>query len=181
MWFAGYALFTLKIIHSVPLKPEEKTEAIVALTGDSHRIQTAMDLWSDGLAPQIFISGVHRNVKKDEILKDWKQKSDKTTPECCFVIGYKATNTEENGLEVYDWVRKNNIRSIRLVTSNYHMPRSILEMRTQMPNLKIIAHPVEKSEFSLNTRKFLKITFLEYHKCIYRNFQIIGRKFGIAS
>jgi len=33
-------------------------------------------------------------------------------------------------------------RSVRLVTSSYHMPRSLLEFSRAMPGVRIVPHPV---------------------------------------
>jgi len=53
-----------------------------------------------------------------------------------------AIDTRENAAETAKWCHDNSIRSVRLVTAAYHMPRSRLEFAYTMPDVKIIEHPV---------------------------------------
>ena len=86
-------------------------------------------------------------------------------------IGHNAFNTEGNAKETSAWVKQNDIKSIRLVTSNYHINRSIIEFYKQDPNLTIVAHPVysEKIEkkwwtswqtFSLISKEYNKFLYI---------------------
>lgn len=62
--------------------------------------------------------------------------------ECCIVLGYSAGNTRGNAAETAAWMAAENFRSLRLVTANYHMPRSLLEFTRAMSGLTIVPHPV---------------------------------------
>ena len=80
------------------------------------------------------------------------------------------TNTVENAIETSEWIRKNNVKSIRLVTSNYHIPRSLEEFRSLNPQVKIIPHPVYSENVSpqwwKNGGSFYLIAS-EYNKFLY--------------
>ena len=62
--------------------------------------------------------------------------------ECCVELDSISTNTYSNALETLKWVKKNNISEFILITSNYHMPRAILEFKNRMPNQQIFTYPI---------------------------------------
>lgn len=53
----------------------------------------------------------------------------------------QAVNTHDNGIRSAEWLKDHGYRSVYLVTDDYHMPRSILELRNGGYNGHII--PVE--------------------------------------
>ena len=61
---------------------------------------------------------------------------------CCIVLGHEADNTLGNARETANWMHREGYRSLRLVTSWYHMRRSLLEFDRAMPQITIVAHPV---------------------------------------
>lgn len=166
LWLVGFIVFSLSALSYQPQNPNTKTDAIIALTGGNYRISTGMELMADGMAPQLFISGIFEHVGMDEIMHNWPQ--DKTQPDCCIVLGRKARSTVENASETAAWVYENNIKSLRLVTSNYHMRRALREFHNAMPDIKIIAHPVTKPDYLAHDYKFWELAFSEYHKTLYR-------------
>ncbi|MAE51419.1 MAG: hypothetical protein CMH27_06390 [Micavibrio sp.] len=177
IWLAGLTFYTVKIIAAKPVQSTKKTEAIIVLTGGNYRIETGMQLWSQNLAQELFITGVYKNVTRRDILEEWQGKM--RLPHCCLTLGYKAQTTEENAREVKDWVDDNYIRSARLVTSKYHMPRALFEFHILMPDLDIIPHPVEIEDYPLNHPVFWRLALLEYHKMLVRQFEhISGLRFS---
>jgi len=64
------------------------------------------------------------------------------------IIERASKNTVENAIKTNEWIKDNNIKSIRLVTSNYHMPRSVLEFKSQNAGVKIILNPVYSDKVS---------------------------------
>lgn len=150
-WAAGFVIFASTLPSETP--PEtEKTDAVVVFTGGSLRLETGLQLLSAGAAKKLFISGVHRGVDVEELKRVWKQAPG--TVDCCIVLGYEADDTTGNARESADWVRKEGMTSIRLVTADYHMPRSLLEFRTLVPGVKVLAHPVHPSH--VKTREWFK-------------------------
>ena len=51
-------------------------------------------------------------------------------------------DTIENASETATWSSRHRISSLRLVTAAYHMPRSMLEFRQAMPDMRIVSNPV---------------------------------------
>lgn len=170
-WFCGFIWFGQKI-NSYPNYNSEHTDAIVVLTGGRNRIAEAIRLLNDNMAEHLFISGVEKRTKMKDIM-------DKTgmylnNPEKA-ELGYNATNTIENALEIKNWIEKNDIKSVRLITSNYHTPRSLAELEALHVSLKIIADPVYSERVapywwqSWGTFKLIVGEYNKYLVVIFRN------------
>jgi uncharacterized SAM-binding protein YcdF (DUF218 family) len=67
-----------------------------------------------------------------------------------------------NARETAAWIAAQKIRSIRLVTSDWHMRRAVLELRRTVPGDVVIIPD------AVPTRPSLKMLFLEYHKLLAR-------------
>lgn len=151
-----------------------KTDAVIVLTGGKYRIQLGYRLLREGFGKKLFISGVHDGVRMSEIDPRFAKKT--KLLQCCVVLGYEARSTKENALEVKDWVEKQNYMSFRLVTTDYHMPRSLVEVRNQLPNHKIIPHPVlkdrRKYERWWQNYQFSFFLFKEYLRYIGSNVRV---------
>ena len=139
-WSAGLTWFA-SLIPSVPQTDRTMTDAIVVLTGGSGRLGEGLSLLKNGnYSRQLFISGVSPGVSLNSLLRSAKQQPEDSV--CCIKVGYRADNTAGNAEETHNWVTKSKINSIRLVTSNYHMPRSLFEFRRVLTKVKIVPHPV---------------------------------------
>ncbi|MEM9468682.1 MAG: YdcF family protein [Pseudomonadota bacterium] len=160
LWVCGLIWFSASISMSKPEQPSVKADAIIALTGGTKRIEEALNILKQHEPSELFISGVNPDVKESDIIGSKNEKL------CCITLGYMANNTQENAEEVKQWIETQDIQSIRLVTSNYHMPRSVLEFKKLMPNLTIFKHAVKPNNYSLINRKFWPITFSEYNKML---------------
>jgi uncharacterized SAM-binding protein YcdF (DUF218 family) len=62
---------------------------------------------------------------------------------CCVDLDKRSLNTEDNAIETEVWARKRGFRSLILVTSTYHMPRAIIELRQSMPDVRLLPYPVK--------------------------------------
>jgi uncharacterized SAM-binding protein YcdF (DUF218 family) len=137
---------------------------IAVLTGEYDRIIYAFNLAKLYRPKNIFISGVHEKTTLHDIL------AGKPVPDVRVILGKQAKNTRENAKEIDEWVRQNNISEILLITSDYHMIRSIAELRHVNDKLKI--YPCTfNSQFNL---MFFWRCFKEFYKMIYiqcRNLQ----------
>jgi uncharacterized SAM-binding protein YcdF (DUF218 family) len=143
-WLAGLAWF----ISILPTRVEDATrttQAIVVLTGGGGRIAEGLDLLAADRAQKLFISGVGAAVDMQEILR--VSQRPQADIACCVTLGYEAETTYGNAIETAGWMRDNGLRSLRLVTAAYHMPRSLLQFRRAMPEMEIIPHPVFSENF----------------------------------
>lgn len=163
----GFVLFALSAYTAKPQNPDQITDAVIVFTGDQDRVETGLDLFAHGKTAHLYISGVYADVTKDEIISKWR--GDIALPPCCITLDYTSQNTVQNAQETQNWVRKQDYRLVRLVTSDYHMNRSLIELQHRLPDVKILAYPVKHLNFGKDYReKPWKVLFLEYHKALYR-------------
>ena len=117
-----------------------RTQAIAVLTGGRGRLSTGLQLLSEERADKLFVSGVYHGVDVSKLLDMSRHAPEELR--CCVDIGHSADDTAGNAVETAAWMRRQGYRSLRLVTSSYHMPRSLLEFRAALPGVTIIPHPV---------------------------------------
>ena len=145
---AGLIWFSQQIPRVVE-DPFAETDAIVVLTGGAGRLGTGLELLAQGRAGRLFISGVYRGVDVAEILRVSRQAPDAL--ECCIEVGHDATDTVGNARETAQWMAAEGLRSLRLVTASYHMPRSMTEFRRVMPDIVLVPHPVFTDTVQIET------------------------------
>jgi uncharacterized SAM-binding protein YcdF (DUF218 family) len=139
LWLGGLVVF----ITTGLLRHTDRsivTDAIVVLTGGRMRLETGLQLLAARTAKKLFISGVDQRVDRDALLHALGPSAERAA--CCIVLGHEADNTFGNARETAGWMRMEGYRSLRLVTSWYHMPRSLLEFERAMPGTTIVAHAV---------------------------------------
>lgn len=138
-WGAGLVRFA----GAIPVEVTDRvshTDAIVVLTGGSERLATGLQLLDENRAERVFISGVHPTVDVVHLVKlAGRPDSDLQSR---IEAGHGALDTQGNAAETAAWMREHGYRSLRLVTGSYHMPRSLLEFRTALPEAEIVPHPV---------------------------------------
>lgn len=143
-----------------------KADAIVVLTGGFQRIDQAVDLLKLGAGKRLLISGVHPSTTRSQIRRNTQSSADLF--KCCVDIGHAAIDTIGNATETSLWIRNRGYRTILVVTNNYHMPRSLLELRRARPETEFIAYPVVNSDLKttnwLRNPLVLKAILLEYGK-----------------
>lgn len=141
-------------------------DGIVVLTGGKDRISTGVTLLQNKQAPRLLISGVHPNTSNKSIAEIMK--IEKGLLDCCIDLDRLAKDTKGNANQTADWVKNNNISKLLVVTSSYHMPRSLREMHSLMPDIQLLPHVV--NPFLAEHGKWysdpaqLKIIAIEYAK-----------------
>lgn len=170
-WAAGFIIFTGTICSMTEPKLPSHTDAAIVLTGGTNRINKGIDLLATGATDNLLVSGVHRDVKINEILALWSK--EKKAPPCCITLGREAGNTIGNAQEAKKWLDHIDAKTVTLITANYHMPRALLEFHHELPDLKVIPYPVQPEDFDPKMKIFWKTDFLEYHKLLITLFRII--------
>ena len=141
IWVVGLVAFAQRIERSTPPVEPPVADAVVALTGASDlRLEAAARLLERGKGKRLLISGVNREASRDDILE--VSRAVKPIYDCCVDLGYAAADTVGNAEEIADWARGKGFTRMIVVTSDYHMPRSILEIRAAMPEATLIEYPV---------------------------------------
>lgn len=117
----------------------QKADAIAVLTGGSVRVAAGLDLLAAGKAPRAFISGVHPGTTKSALaaIAGHAQLID-----CCVELGFEAIDTAGNAIEIAHWARAQNLKSLIVVTANYHWPRARIELARFLPGFDILGYPV---------------------------------------
>jgi uncharacterized SAM-binding protein YcdF (DUF218 family) len=138
IYVAGFAIFASTL--PKPPRAVGKVDGIVALTGGGMRVDAAVALFEKGVGKRLLISGVNPQASKDDLKKlaHGKKRFD-----CCADLGYAAENTLGNAKEAAAWARFYHYKRIVLVTSRYHMPRSLAEFHDVMPDVTLVAYPVD--------------------------------------
>ncbi|MFN3817040.1 YdcF family protein [Brevundimonas sp.] len=167
LWVVGLFAFADRVRAITPAPEPAPADGIVALTGPSAaRVNTAVRLLDQGKADRLLVSGVNREVRRQELRA--------LTPgsgalfDCCVDLGFDAENTMGNAQEIAAWARAKGFDSLIVVTSDYHMPRSLLEIRGMAPEVALTAYAV--STPSLDTERWWRSTpdarrmALEYNK-----------------
>jgi uncharacterized SAM-binding protein YcdF (DUF218 family) len=137
--FLGFLGFVYSIDRSEQ-QPETRADGIVALTGGAQRIGDAIDLLAQGYAKRLLISGVNEKTSREEISR--LNPGQRRLFDCCVDLDYRARNTIGNAIETRRWTEQNGFEAIIVVTSNYHMPRTLVELDHALPNLQKIPYPV---------------------------------------
>jgi uncharacterized SAM-binding protein YcdF (DUF218 family) len=133
----------VRFAHNIPDEVADSvttTDAIVVLTGGSERVATGLQLLAADKAQRALISGVHPGVAVSELLR--LAGAAQQPIETRIDAGYGARDTAGNAAETADWMHARGYRSLRLVTGNYHMPRSLFEFHCVLPNARVVPHPV---------------------------------------
>lgn len=140
---AGMSLasFVATVSHVTP-RVSQKADGIVVLTGGDRRLAAGMQLLEGGMAKRLLISGVNPETSR-EMLRRAHHLQQKRLFACCTDLGYEASDTVGNATEARDWVEHRGYRSLIVVTANYHMPRSLAELAHAMPDVTLIAYPVD--------------------------------------
>ena len=161
--------------------PINLSSKVVILTGGTNRIKEGFEviykLDKKSITNlKVLVSGTGKGFSKLSLQEKLNPGFDLRLIECCVELDSVSHNTYSNAIETSKWVSKNNIEEILLITSNYHIPRSILEFQNKMPNLKILYYPIIPKKHQIN--KWLKsfetfsLIFIEYCKYIIANVRI---------
>ncbi len=136
----GFVAF-LSQLRNGDVTPSTKADGIVVLTGGSSRVADALDLLANGFGKRLLISGVHPTNGITNIQRSLPD-NDQRLLACCVDLDRSATDTRSNAVETRRWVRKQGFHSLVVVTSNYHMPRALVELSYELPDVELIPFSV---------------------------------------
>lgn len=143
LWCLGFAVYAVSVTHRLPY--EGNAEGIVVLTGGDGRVEAGLTLLEQERAGRLLISGVHRDVKVREILV---LNGKPAALGSKIDLGFVAQDTLGNADETAEWITRHNIRSVIVVTSHYHMPRAMVHLGAQLPEVALYAYPVTPKIFT---------------------------------
>lgn len=156
-WLLGFVWFAALLPQ--PLQGT-RTDAVIVLTGGDGRVARGLEVLDKGWARKLLVSGVDREVRPREFVAAYRIDPERMT--CCVTLGFESVDTRSNALESARWIARNKVRSVRLITTDWHMRRAAFELgRVSPKGVKVVADAVP-SQPSLET------LFLEYHKLLAR-------------
>jgi len=134
IWFAGQATDPS---HRGAIA---RADGIVVFTGGRDRIAVAANLLVRGLGQRLLISGVNPATPRRDLeglAPEMQRLSD-----CCIDLGRQAQDTIGNARETADWAATHGFQSLLVVTSAFHLPRSLTELSGVMPDAVLTGVPV---------------------------------------
>ncbi|MDG5488621.1 YdcF family protein [Sphingomonas sp. BGYR3] len=162
LWIGGLAWFLVSFGQPAT---DERTDAIVVVTGAAGRIDRGLALMRAGEAKRMLISGVDPDVRPVELAVQYGAPT--TLFRCCVDLGHEAVDTRSNADETRAWVLSRRYRSVRLVTSDWHMARASLELRNSLgPDIRVVEDPVA-------TNAPFRALLREYHKYAVRRLALL--------
>ena len=156
-WALGFAWFALLLPQ--PLGPG-RSDAVVVLTGGEGRVARGLEAVERGWAKRLLVAGVDSEVRRREFVAEYDVSLARMA--CCVTLDRASVDTRSNARETAKWIAANKVRSVRLVTSDWHMRRAAWEIERAAPTGTEIARD------AVPTRPKLRILFLEYHKLLAR-------------
>ena len=140
-------------------------EGIAVLTGGKGRIAKGIGLFKESPNSYLIISGVDKSIKSIEVVPEDILNSNKV------FIDRRSETTIDNAEEIIKWSNKNGITNIRIITSDYHMPRSMLILLRKSKSLNFYADPVvsdihSRDKWLINS-KLLIFLIEEYLKFLF--------------
>ena len=162
VWALGFALFAVTLARPADDRP---TDAIVVLTGGSGRMARGLDLLERGRAKRMLVSGVARVVRPSELAA--QNDASRRLFACCVDLGKDSVDTRTNAAETARWMRTRGFKSMRLVTTDWHMTRARYEFGRQLPADVIIVPDGVESNASFRT------LFGEYNKYLLRRAAVL--------
>lgn len=162
VWALGFVLFMFSL--GKPLDAR-KTDAIVVLTGGPGRIDRGLAALRRGDAQRMLVSGVDPDVRPIEFAVEYK--IDRKLFGCCIDLGWQAVDTRSNAEETAKWVEQHKFHTIRLITTDWHMPRARMELAYALGS------DVELIGDAVRSRTGYRVLLREYHKYLVRRVALL--------
>ena len=178
IWASGLFAFAARVQQSTPQAEPAAADGIVALTGanSNERIAAAVQLLAERKGRRVLVSGVNRDVSREQLRT--ATGAVRRLYDCCVDLGFSAADTVGNARETAEWAKAMRYRRLTIVTSDYHMPRAMLELRAVLrpPGATLQTYAVPTA--ALKTRHWwrspgaVRLMVVEYSKYL----AILGRE-----
>lgn len=155
-WAIGFLWFVLAL--PGPAADSARSDAVIVPTGGAGRIARGLEVLDEGLADKLLVSGVDPEVKAGEFAAEFDVSPERM--DCCVTLGFAAVDTRSNASETAKWVAQNDIGSLRLVTSDWHMRRAAGELDRTLPRQVTVIRDAVPTEGNF------AVLLLEYNKLL---------------
>ncbi len=164
---AGFVWFVWHV-PATEVALNRNADGIVVMTGGASRISDAIELLAAGHGKRLLISGVHRTTSSAEIARNNPRYEHLVT--CCVDLDHSAINTVGNAIETRRWAKARGMRSLIVVTANFHMPRAMVELAHELPDVALVPYGVVSEKVRIEAwwenPETARLLFLEYLKYI---------------
>jgi uncharacterized SAM-binding protein YcdF (DUF218 family) len=140
------------------------SDAAVVLTGGPGRIEHAIEVLRSHKARRLLIAGVDPAVTKPDLARRIPGSSKWLA--CCVDLGSESVDTRSNAEEAGRWLTKHDYRSLRLITSDWHMRRARYEFEKALGSKYVLVTDAVRTEPSFLT------LFGEYNKYLLRRLAV---------
>ena len=145
------------------------TDGIVVVTGGQQRLDDGLELLTAGKAERMLISGVGEGVNRAVLIQELGlDDREASALFCCVELDFTADNTRGNAAATKEWASAHGMRSVRLVTASYHMPRTLVIFAREMPDLDIYQWAVMPGDLQIQNwwldRAMFRLLSREYVK-----------------
>jgi uncharacterized SAM-binding protein YcdF (DUF218 family) len=163
LYVLGFALFAVTL--GTPAGPDTpRVDAIIAITGGKGRIEHGARLLAEGNAKRMLIAGADPSVRKVDMVH--RLGAPRQLLDCCVDLGSESVDTRSNAEEAKRWIEQRRYKSIRLVTSDWHMRRARYEFNRQLDrDIRIVPDAVR-------TEPNFMTLFAEYNKYLLRRLSV---------
>lgn len=155
----GFVLFAVTL--GKPASASEPiTDAAVVLTGAPGRIEHGIDVLKSGKTRRLFVDGVDPSVTKSDLAR--RIRGSARWLACCVELGSESVDTRSNAEEAQRWLLRHQYKSLRLITSDWHMRRALYEFHRALGSKYRVVPDAVATEPSFLT------LFSEYNKLLLR-------------
>jgi uncharacterized SAM-binding protein YcdF (DUF218 family) len=146
IWLGSFLAFASTVADLQPTG-DEQADGIVVLTGGRERIRGAMELLRGGHGRRLLITGVHHSTRSEDLARAGEVSE--SLLQCCIDLGFEAETTIGNAQEAAEWAHRNGFTSLIVVTSAYHLPRSLTEFSVALPGVTLKPYPIHHADLDL--------------------------------
>lgn len=176
---AGFIVFAGTVFTYDP-KAAADGDAVVVLTGGELRVREGLRLFGAGTGRRLLISGVNQATTRRDL-----SHLTEVAPilfNCCVDVDYRARNTLSNAAETRGWLQAWGFHRLVVVTSNYHMPRSLMALSRALPGVELIPHAVVSPRYRLaewwRHPGAVKLVVVEYLKFLPAAVRLVASRIG---
>jgi uncharacterized SAM-binding protein YcdF (DUF218 family) len=140
------------------------TDAAIVLTGGPGRIEHAVDVIREHKAKRLLVAGVDPSVTKPDLAR--RIPGSRSWLSCCVDLGSESVDTRSNAEEASRWLARRNFKSVRLITSDWHMRRARYEFD------KVLGGKYALTTDAVRTEPSFVTLFGEYNKYLLRRLAV---------
>lgn len=162
LYALGFVLFSVTL--GRPADETVRTDAAIVITGGSGRIEHGVDVLARGKARRLLVAGADPLVTKQDLIE--RLGGQARLVRCCVDLGSESVDTRSNAEEAQRWLARHDFRSVRLITSDWHMRRAGYEFARVLGGRYRVVRDAVRTEPGFAT------LFAEYNKYVLRRLSV---------